>query len=172
MKTLATTLIIALGSIAPTFAGEFSVNLAIKFNGVDAKWLSDLSADLQRDLKPTENGFTLPTTSAQPGESASVELIREYRAGTTSSGIAVPCGVIVVWSPEVTDRGIQLTGKGVLRRSVDKGPDGHATQFEAKELLINLRVDDGKPASIDLVSGGQMQVIATVVDATGQPVKK
>ena len=171
MKALVTLLMLAIAALCPAFAEQVQVRLDIKYEGVDAKWFADLSAKARKTLKPTEGIYYLPAVTAKDGEKAIIKVVEEYRAGETTSARTVPCGVIVDCSPEVKGRGIRIVGKSVLRRVSQKAVGGKAAQFAVQEVPIDLEIEDGVSASIDLTGGGQMHVRATLVDVAGRPLR-
>ena len=173
MKTLATTLLLVATSAVPLLAEAASIKIDIRYKGVDAKWFSDLSTRTKEAIQDESGGIVLPGITARSGELTTLELIREYRLdNSTLEGPVIRCGVILEFTPKADGGAIRLTGKGVLRRSTDKGAGGVATKFEAKENRINLQLDVGAPKVVDLAGGGQMILAATLIDATGRPIKK
>ena len=173
MKTLVTTFLLIAATAVPVLAEPAQVKLDIRFKGVDAKWFSDLSAKTKEVLRSESGAVGLPSLTARNGEQATLEVIREYRLdNATLEGPVIPCGVVLELIPEFNGGAIHLSGKGVLRRSTDKSAGGVATRFEAKENLIDLQLADGAPKAVDLEGGGQMIFTATLIDATGRPIKK
>jgi hypothetical protein len=173
MKTLVTTFLIIAAAAAPLPANPTMVKLDIRYKGVDAKWFSDLSPRTKEILRSESGAVGLPLVVVKSGELTKLELIREYRLdSSTLEGPVIPCGVVLDLTPKVDGSDIRVSGKGVLRRSTNKSAAGTATRFEAKENLIDLKLEDGTPKAVNLEGGGQMVLTATLIDATGRPIKK
>jgi len=173
MNTLINTLLVIAATAVPALAEPAQVKLDIRFKGIDSKWFSDLSASTKEVLRSESGALGLPSVAAKSGEQATLEVIQEYRLdNSTLEGPVIPCGVALELTPKYNGGVIRLSGKGVLRRSTDKSAEGVATRFEAKENLIDLQLEDGAPKAIALEGGGQMIFMATLIDATGRPIKK
>jgi len=173
MRTLVTTFLAVAAAAAPVLADPAMVQLDIRFKGVDAKWFSDLSARSKEALRSGSGTVGLPLICAKSGEQVTLEVIREYRLDdSTLEGPVVPCGIILEFTPKLDGNEIRISGKSALRRSTDKTAAGIATQFEAKENLINLKLEDGAPKAVNLEGGGQMILTAKLIDETGRPIEK
>ena len=171
MKTLIATLLLIAGLSAPLLAAPTQIKLEIKYENVDAKWFSDIGSTNSKAL-PEKNGtvFSAPSVTVRAGQEASVEVIREYHA--SPKGPMVQCGIIIDLTATIDDGGIQISGKSILRRPTDKRAEGVASRFEAQEVLLDLKLDDGISKIVEMDNRGKILVTATLIDATGQPIKK
>ncbi|MBB5353305.1 hypothetical protein HNR46_003560 [Haloferula luteola] len=173
MKTIATILVLASGMLMPILAEQTTIRIDARYEGVDVKWLSDLSPNTREVIKATGGTLRLPAVTAKAGETATIEVIQEFHTGTpTPKESVVPCGVVVDWSPEPVGGAIRISGKNLLRRTTNKNADGVATRFETQEAWINLNLEDGATKLVELEDGGKMFITATLVDSSGRPVKK
>ncbi|WP_353568878.1 hypothetical protein [Haloferula sargassicola] len=173
MKTITAIFVLTSGMLMPLLAEQATIRIDARYEGVDVKWLSDLSPNTRDALKATGGTLRLPAVTAKTGEIATIEVIQEFHTGTsTLKESVVPCGVVVDWSPELVDGAIRISGKNLLRRTTNKNADGVATRFETQEAWIHLNLEDGATKQVELEGGGKMFITATLVDSSGRPVKK
>jgi hypothetical protein len=171
MKTLTATLLLISGITAPLLAAPTQIKLDIRYENVDAKWFPDSVSTKSKALPGKQvKVVSAPSVMVKAGQSATVEVIQEYHAGPKRP--MVPCGIIIDLTADLDDGGINISGKSIFRRPTDKRAEGVASRFEAQEVLIDLKLEDGIPKVVDLDNGGKMCVTATIIDATGQPLKK
>jgi hypothetical protein len=167
MKTIAIIILGITGIILPVSAQQL-VKIEVKYKNIDSKWLAEIGIE-----GDANSAIKVPSCTSREGQAATIQLIREYRSSTAHEhSPVVECGFTIDLTPRIHKEGILLTGKNVLRRPISVKAKGISTHFEASETIIDVTLKNGEPESVPLQGGGSMIVTATLIDATGSPVKE
>ncbi len=175
MKTLTIIALSMVAVISPLVAeaGPIQTKIDIVYENVDAKWFADLDPGTKAALEKKGGVVAAPSVTAKSGQSVTMQVIQEYRTRpSTSSNTVVPCGIILGLTPELNGEGIRIVGTSILRRSTNKDENDNATRFEAQELLVDIGLKDGESKDLELEDGGVIRLTATIIDATGRPIKQ
>jgi hypothetical protein len=175
MKNLIIIALSMVGIASPLIAEArpTQTKIDITYENVDAKWFADLDSRTKAVLEKKGGVVAAPSVTAKSGQSVTMEVIHEYRTRqSTSSNTVVACGIILGLTPELNGEVIRLVGTSVLRRSTDNDKSNVATRFEAQELLVDIDLKDGESKVLELEDGGLIRLTATIIDATGRPIKK
>lgn len=177
MKTILTAIAMGIaGVLSPLIADQPRVQtkIDVSFEKVDAKWFADLDQS-SKALKEGKGGaIKIPSVTATSGQAATIQIIKEYKTRTsTHEAPIVPCGVIISLTPRLNGQEIHLVGTSVLRRSINKLSTGSSSGlFQAQEVLVDSVFKDGESKLLALENGGRIRITATIVDATGRPMKE
>ncbi|RYZ24520.1 MAG: hypothetical protein EOP49_45750 [Sphingobacteriales bacterium] len=175
MKTHTVIALAVAGMISPLMAEPAPVQakIDIAFVNVDSKWFADLETTAKPLLQRKNGKVAVPSVTATNGQTAAMEVIREYRTRSSpAKGPVVPCGIMINLTPELHGQGIRLFGTCVLRRMTNKSVNDVVTRFAAQEALVDLQFQDGESKSFEMEDGGKILLTATLIDATGTPIKK
>ena len=147
-------------------AGPLQIRLAVKLEGVDNKWFSDVkSLDQGKVIK-------IPEVLARPSEEVIVKVVKSYSAKPSAGRfVETPCGFTMKLTPKFDTEGIALRGSMTFKRSLDAYAGNIANQFETSEIPIGCVLKNNTEKKIKLATGGHVLITAILLDAAGEPVK-
>jgi len=156
---------------APQYRLEFT------FEGMNPKWLADLSADSRSRMKIDEGVMPFFSSVVRPNGEDSVQLLSEVSVNHANTGDKkVLCGIKIDFATVANENAIVLSGTTLLRRSISK--DGAASpagrEFETKESFFKAELKPGESTMVATTGEGEDQtrlVVKTVaLDEAGRPI--